>query len=148
MPLPRPVLLSVLLALIAACSGDDSDTATTALYSASCEQACANQAECSNDLDADLSDCVVDCETEPWAGNYRECQATTCGLSELECERFGIKTCDEACAKQVECAEVPSGESDACVADCRNEPWPGNYVDCQATLCGASDAQCEGFTGQ
>ena len=148
MRLFKQLLITGPFLLVFACSGGDSETTSTALYSATCEQACSKQANCNDEMGADLNDCVVDCQTEPWAGNYRECRARTCGLSEQECERFGVKTCDEACTKQVDCGDVPNGERDSCVADCGNEPWPGSYVDCKASLCGASEAQCERFTGQ
>lgn len=96
---------------------------------------------------ADVPSCVSDCQNEPWPGNYKQCRASTCGLSESECETFGIHSCEDACRKLVSCGELPAAEQDKCVADCKNEPWPGPYIDCRATRCGATDAQCENFTG-
>jgi|GEM_PF-2797260 len=117
------------------------------LYPAPCEVACAKMVECGAFMAADQPACVVDCKTEPWAANYRQCRAQTCGLSERECEGFGVKSCAEACAFTADCGEITADGVDSCVADCKSEPWPGPYIDCRASICGASERQCEGFTG-
>ncbi len=127
-------------------SGRTASGGAGTLYSATCEQACDKTIAC-GDTTSTRDACVTDCRTEPWAGNYRQCKAGTCGLTDAQCEKFGVKTCVDACQKKVSCGSVPQSGYDQCVADCKTEPWPGNYIDCEATVCGATDAQCESFTG-
>jgi len=123
----------------------DGDRGT--LYPATCEDACAKEIDCGA-LSEDAWDaCVLDCESEPWPHNYRECRATTCGLTEADCEQFGVLTCEQACENEVACGEITAADRDACVAECRREGWPGNYLDCRATHCGWTEAACERFTG-
>jgi hypothetical protein len=133
-----------------ACSGGSSGNGPTggaSLYTSSCEQACQNEVVCGGLAAAEQAACVTDCNTEPWPGNYRQCRATTCGLTEGQCEVYGVMTCEQACQKLVSCGTQAQSEYDACVADCRTEPWAGNYIDCRATLCGATEGQCETFHG-
>jgi hypothetical protein len=98
-------------------------------------------------LQSEYEDCVLDCSVEPWPGNYRQCRAQTCGLTENQCGEYGVRTCEQACQKSVECGETTAGELNDCVADCETEPWPGNYIDCIATFCGATDGECGAFHG-
>ena len=136
--------------VLTACGDSDSrsnDDSVEALYTATCESACDNLLSCGDMSEGDVSDCVVDCQTEPWPANYKQCRTNNCAMSDAQCETYGVKTCEEACNNAISCGDAFDTELNACVADCKDEPWPGNYIDCKATLCGTSDRQCEDFTG-
>ena len=127
--------------------GSNGSGMSITIYTSTCEQACQKRVTCGDATQDGYGSCVTDCKAEPWAGNYRACRALTCGLTEAMCEKYGIKTCEQACQNQITCGEKPQSGYDACVADCKTEPWAGNYIDCRATLCGATEAQCETFHG-
>ncbi len=136
---------TALLFLFAGCGGEDADQPV--LYPATCAAACDAMVACGELTAGERDACVLDCQGEPWAGYYRQCRADTCGLSDLQCESYGVRTCEEACTHMVSCGDLAAGERDTCVADCGTEPWPGRAIDCRAVTCGRSEAQCESFTG-
>jgi hypothetical protein len=131
----------------AACGGGGTTNSGGNLYPWTCADACQNRVTCGASTQAELDACVTDCSTEPWPGNARACYALTCGRSDAQCEQYSVKTCEQACQKMVDCGLQAQADYDACVADCRTEPWPGIFIDCRATLCGATEVQCETFTG-
>ncbi|MBN2497317.1 MAG: hypothetical protein JXR96_22175 [Deltaproteobacteria bacterium] len=112
-----------------------------------CEAACAHMVEC-GDLEAgEKGGCVDDCSSEPWSASFIACRTETCGRSDAECEAYGRATCESACDHMIECGDLEAGERDDCLTECSTEPWPDHYVECRATTCGKSEAECESWTG-
>jgi hypothetical protein len=136
---------AALLLAFVGCGGGDGERPV--LYPSTCAAACDAMVACGELTAGERDACVLDCQSEPWAGYYRQCRTDTCGLSEVQCESYGVRTCADACTHRVTCGDLTAGDRDRCVADCGTEPWPGRFIDCRAVTCGWSEVDCEGFTG-
>ncbi len=112
-----------------------------------CDRACSHMVQCGDIGSEQRQACIDDCTTEPWPPNVVRCREATCGLTDLDCEKYGEATCAEACDHMVECGELAQTGRNSCVADCESEQWPGNYRQCRATTCGKTDSECESFDG-
>jgi hypothetical protein len=53
-----------------------------------CEQACQHRIDCGEKPSSSYASCVTDCQTTSWPANYITCRATTCGLTEAQCDNF------------------------------------------------------------